>query len=77
MTDLTEVVAVTLAARDGYANGLSVATRDWYMNSAAAVLDAVADDLRAEGFARALDEVSASYAIPIPDNPYRKESRNE
>lgn len=41
---------------------------------AVAVLEAVADDLRAEGFEHALDEVSASYTIPTPDNPYRKES---
>lgn len=41
---------------------------------ARAALEAVADDLRAEGFEHALDEVSASYTIPTPDNPYRKES---
>lgn len=32
--------------------------------------------VRADAWDEALDEVSSSYTIPIPDNPYRKDTRS-
>lgn len=42
----------------------------------AAVLngEVTANDLRADAWDEALDEVSASYTVPLPDNPYREEA---
>lgn len=34
------------------------------------------DQVRADAWDEALDEVSASYVIPVPDNPYRKDTRS-